>query len=270
MLMMGAVLFAPGLFAAPAAGEWRPLFDGKSLAGWKESDFLGAGKVTVEKGVINIGSGVLTGITWAEPALPFGTANYELRIEAARLKGRFLRRHHLPVRDSFCTWINGGWGGEVVGLSSLDGADASMNESTSNRSFELGRWYSLRLRVTPVTISAWIGDELVIDVNISRKWVALREGDIDRSIPFGIATYATVAGVRKIEWLWRPPAPRRPAVAASLRGRPMIMKPTNTPGSRFLEAAAARDANQLDQALRPAELIARRRPSLKLRPLRAL
>ena len=34
---------------------------------------------------------------------------------------------------------------------------------------------------------------------------ALREGDIDRSIPFGIAAYSTVAGVRKIEW--RPVAP---------------------------------------------------------------
>jgi hypothetical protein len=33
----------------------------------------------------------------------------------------------------------------------------------------------------------------------------LREGDIDRLIPFGIATYSTVAGVRKIEW--RPVAP---------------------------------------------------------------
>jgi hypothetical protein len=104
------------------------------------------------------------------------------------------------VRDSFCTWINGGWGGEVVGLSSLDGADASMNETTFTRTFETGRWYSLRLRVTPNAISAWIDEELVIDVDISKKWVALREGDIDRSIPFGIATYATVGAVRKIEW----------------------------------------------------------------------
>ena len=102
--------------------------------------------------------------------------------------------------DSFCTWINGGWGGEVVGLSSIDGADASMNETTFARKFELGRWYSLRLRVTPATISAWIDDELVIDVAIAKKWIALREGDIDRSIPFGIAAYSTVAGVRKIEW----------------------------------------------------------------------
>ena len=207
-LMVCAALFVPCPMAgqeskpaAPAAREWRPLFDGKSLANWKESDFFGAGKVTVEKGVITIGSGVLTGITWAAASLPFPNADYEIHIEAARLKGSdFFAGITFPVGDSFCTWINGGWGGEVVGLSSIDGADASMNETTFTRKFELGRWYSLRLRVTAAAISAWIDDELVIDAGIGQKWIALREGDIDKSIPFGIATYATIAGVRKIEW----------------------------------------------------------------------
>lgn len=188
--------------AKPDAGaEWRALFDGKSLAGWKESDFLGAGKVSVEKGVITIGAGVLTGITWAGPELPFPASGYEVRIEAARMKGEdFFAGITFPVRDSYCTWINGGWGGTVVGLSSLDGADASRNETSFSRKFELGQWYTFRLRVTPVRISAWIDEELSIDVSIEKKWVALREGDIDRSMPFGIATYATVAAVRKIEW----------------------------------------------------------------------
>ena len=208
---MKLILFAALLMAGPCAAgaEWRSLFDGKSLAGWKESDFFGAGKVTVEKGVIIIGSGVLTGITWAASPLPFPTSNYEVRIEAARLKGSdFFAGITFPVGDSFCTWINGGWGGEVVGLSSIDGADASMNETTFNRKFELGRWYSLRLRVTPATITAWIDEELAIEVSIAKKWIALREGDIDRSIPFGIATYSTVAGVRRIEWRPVAPAPR--------------------------------------------------------------
>jgi hypothetical protein len=194
------------LFAAAPGGEWRPLFDGQSLSGWKESDFLGSGKVTVEKGVITIGAGVLTGINWAGSSLPFPSTGYEVRIEAARIKGSdFFAGITFPVGDSYCTWINGGWGGEVVGLSNIDGADALRNETSFSRKFELGRWYSLRLRVTPVRISAWIDDELVIDVSIEKKWIALREGDIDRSIPFGIATYATVAAVRKIEWRPLPP-----------------------------------------------------------------
>ncbi|MGO9259485.1 MAG: hypothetical protein ACLQU1_24695 [Bryobacteraceae bacterium] len=120
-LMFGAALFAPGPLAGqeakaavPAAGEWRPLFDGKSLVNWKESDFFGAGKVTIGKGVINIGSGVLTGITWAASSLPFPTTNYEIRMDAARLSGTdFFAGITFPVQDSFCTWINGGWGGEL-------------------------------------------------------------------------------------------------------------------------------------------------------------
>jgi hypothetical protein len=200
-----AALFAPVWVAAQTA-EWRPLFDGKSLAGWKETDFLGAGKVTVADGVITIGSGYLTGINWAGSTLPFPVDGYEIRIEAARLKGSdFFAGITFPVGESFCTWINGGWGGEIVGLSSINGADASENETTSNRRFELGRWYTFRLRVTAANISAWIDGEQVIDLTIGKKWIALREGEISRGIPFGIATYSTVAGVRKIEW--RPAAP---------------------------------------------------------------
>lgn len=210
---IGTALFLPIAVRAQEAGaghaedEWRPLFDGKSLAGWKESDFLGAGKVTVDQGVITIGAGVLTGITWAGASAPFPASGYEVRIEAARIKGSdFFAGITFPVRDSYCTWINGGWGGEVVGLSNISGADAARNETTLGMKFELGRWYKLRLRVTPVAISAWIDEDKVIDVNIEGKWIALREGDIDRSVPFGIATYATVGAIRKIEWRPLPPA----------------------------------------------------------------
>lgn len=204
------LILCAALAAAPAADAWRPLFDGKSLAGWKESDFFGAGKVTVGDGLINIGRGALTGITWAGSALPFPASNYEIRVEAARIKGSdFFAGITFPVGDSLCTWINGGWGGEVVGLSSINGADASDNETSSARKFEPGRWYTLRLRVTPAAISAWIDDEKVIDVDISGKQISLRPGEIDRSTPFGIAAYSTVAAVRRIEW--RPVAPGAPA-----------------------------------------------------------
>jgi hypothetical protein len=88
----------------------------------------------------------------------------------------------------------------VVGLSSINGADASMNETTFTREFETGRWYSLRLRVTATTISTWIDDEVAIEFAIGNKWIALREGEIGYSIPFGIAAYSTVGAIRKIEW----------------------------------------------------------------------
>ncbi len=206
-LVLAVALAARGA-DAPSPGDWRPLFDGKSLAGWRESDFFGAGRITVQDGVITIGSGALTGISWAGATLPFPAAGYEVRVEAARIKGGdFFAGITFPVRDSYCTWINGGWGGKVVGLSSIDGADASMNETTFDRIFELGRWYTLRLRVTKDAITAWIDDELAIDFKIGKHWIALREGEIEHSVPFGIATYNTVGAVRKIEW--------RPVVAAA-------------------------------------------------------
>ena len=206
VVLLGAMLVAPGLL--PAEEAWRSLFDGKSLAGWKESDFFGAGKVTVADGVITLGYGALTGITWASSTLPFPNTNYEIHVEAARIRGSdFFAGITFPVGDSFCSWINGGWGGEVVGLSSINGADASRNETTFTRKFELGRWYSLRLRVTPGNISAWIDGEQEIDVSIEKKWIALREGEIIHSAPFGIASYSTVAAVRKIEWRPVTPSP---------------------------------------------------------------
>lgn len=204
-------LLAAGALAAqtsqPAAAGWRPLFDGKSLAGWKESDFFGKGKVAVEDGAITLGYGALTGITWAGATMPIPNLDYELRVEAMRVKGSdFFAGITFPVRDSFCTWINGGWGGEVVGLSSIDGADASQNETSFSRKFELGRWYTFRLRVTDGRISAWIDDDLEIDVSIAGKWIALREGEIEYSAPLGVASYSTVAKIRRIEWRPAPPA----------------------------------------------------------------
>jgi hypothetical protein len=217
-IAVAAVVLAAALAARGADTlstlDWRPLFDGKSLAGWRESDFFGAGKIAVQDGVITIGSGALTGISWAAAALPFTVAGYEVRVEAARIKGGdFFAGITFPVRDSYCTWIAGGWGGEVVGLSSIDGADASMNETTFTQKFDLGRWYTLRLRVTPDAITAWIDGELAIDFKIGKHWIALREGEIEHSAPFGIATYNTVGAVRRIEW-------RPVAIATDVEPRP--------------------------------------------------
>jgi hypothetical protein len=203
------VLLFAGLLSAqtsdPAA--WRPLFDGKTLSNWRESDFFGAGKVTVENQTITLGFGALTGITWSAPTLPFPAAGYELRLEAMRVKGSdFFAGITFPVRDSYCTWIVGGWGGDVVGLSSIDGIDAAHNETSFSQKFDLGRWYDLRLRVTPARITAWMDSDQVIDIAIADRRISLREGEIEHSAPLGIASYSTVARLRRIEW--RPATPK--------------------------------------------------------------
>lgn len=196
LLLLAAALPGAG---QPKPGEWQPMFDGKSLEGWRETAFRGRGPVRVEKGMIVLAPGKpLTGINWKGT---FPKSNYEVRFEAARLEGSdFFAALTFPVGDSFCTWVTGGWGGDIVGLSNLDGWDASENQTRAYFSFEKGRWYTLRLEVTPERVRAWIDDQKVIDVGIEGRYVALREGDIELSAPFGFASYGTTGGLRRVEW----------------------------------------------------------------------
>jgi hypothetical protein len=174
------------------------MFDGESLGNWKETPFAGRGKVTIENGTIVLGSGYMTGISWTRP---FPKSNYELRLEATRLEGSdFFAGITFPVKDSHCSWIVGGWGGGLVGLSSLDGNDASENETAVYREFKNGRWYALRLRVTDELIEAWIDDERLIAVELAGREISLRPGDIELSAPLGIASWSTKAGLRKLEY----------------------------------------------------------------------
>jgi hypothetical protein len=191
------LLFAAVLFAQQD-NPWRPLFDGATLKGWTETAFTGHGAVKIEDGAIVIGKGYMTGVNFTGP---FPKSNYEIRMEAQRAEGNdFFAGITFPVNDGFLTWINGGWGGKMVGLSSLDGNDASENETSTVRDFARGRWYRLWLAVTPDRVRAWIDDDLVIDVTIANHEVGLRPGEIEMSKPLGIAAYNTVSKVRKIEW----------------------------------------------------------------------
>ena len=195
----------PGSADQAESGSWQPLFDGRSLHGWVETPFQGRGAVRVENQTITLGAGRMTGINWTGS---FPHSDYEIRLEAVRLQGHdFFAGITFPVGDSFCTWINGGWGGEIVGLSSLDDLDAVSNETGKAIKFELGRWYSFRLRVTAETITAWIDERLVIDVDLANRSVGLRPGPIELSKPLGIASYQTAAALRKIEYRLLPDGP---------------------------------------------------------------
>ncbi len=182
---------------APTDG-WIPMFDGRSLAGWKETPFPGRGMCAVKDGAILLGKGRMTGVNWTRE---FPKSGYEIRFEAARLDGNdFFAGLTFPVNDSFCSWINGGWDGTVVGLSNVDGYDASENDTSTNRDFVKGRWYGFRLLVTQTRIQAWIGGSGVIDVGLDKRKVGLRFDDTDLSAPLGFCSYATAAGLRAIEY----------------------------------------------------------------------
>ena len=178
------------------SGDWTPLFDGKTLTNWDVTDFGGHGEVSVASGQINIGMGAeLSGITWTNGTLP--KTDYEISLQTMKVDGGdFFCGLTFPVADSSCSLIIGGWGGGVVGLSSLDDNDASENETTRSLAFKTGQWYEVRLRVTPAKIEAWLDKEKIIDVSIVGRKVSLRPGSIYLSEPLGIATYETSAAIR--------------------------------------------------------------------------
>ena len=181
----------------PGETAWKSLFDGKTLKGWKATQYGGEGEAAVENGnlVLNVG-GSMTGVTATQP-IP--KMNYEVRCEAQRADGNdFFCGMTFPVADSHCSLIVGGWGGAIVGLSSLNGHDASENETTKYMKFEDKQWYQFRVRVQPKRIQVWIDEKPVIDVDTEGVKISTRL-EVDLNKPFGFATYETKALIRKIE-----------------------------------------------------------------------
>jgi hypothetical protein len=182
-----------------AAASWTPMFDGKSLDGWRETPFTGRGKVSVQDGTVVLGAGEpMTGITWAKS---FPAVDYEVRFEASRQQGNdFFASLTFPVGKSHLTWVTGGWGGDVVGLSSIDGWDASENQTNSYFNFENGRWYKFRLEVKKDRIRGWIDEQAVFNLETEGHELALRFGDIKLSAPLGFASFGTSGALRNIEY----------------------------------------------------------------------
>ena len=139
----------------------------------------------------------LTGINYTEQ---FPKTNYEISLEAKRTQGiDFFCGLTFPVEESYCSLIVAGWAGAVVGLSSIDGRDASENETTRYMSFDNDRWYRIRVRVTPAKIMAWIDDELVVDQVITGRRISTRN-EVDLSRPLGISAYESEAVLRDIKY----------------------------------------------------------------------
>jgi hypothetical protein len=196
--MSAAVLRADEPQAAAGAKN-VVLFDGKSLDGWKVTDFAGHGEAAVEKGqlILNMGES-LTGVTWKDAAkLP--KDDFEITLQAMKLKGDdFFCGLTFPVRDSHASFIVGGWAGTVVGLSSIDNLDASENETTTYRKFDHNKWYKIRVRVAGGKIECWIDNEQMVDVELKDHKFSTRI-EVDPSRPLGIAAYQVTAAIKDVQ-----------------------------------------------------------------------
>ena len=177
---------------------WKPLFDGATLGAWKPTAFGGEGDVTVVDGALRIQAGAsLSGVTWGGE---FPRQGYEIALEARRVEGNdFFCGLTFPVGDDACTLVLGGWGGGVVGLSCIDGADASENDTTQYQEFERDRWYDVVVRVMPERIECLLDGKTIIDQPLADRRVSVRL-EVELSKPLGIATYATTGEVADIRW----------------------------------------------------------------------
>ena len=178
--------------------KWRSLFDGETMKNWKKTNYGGEGDVQVTKGQILMEFGYsMSGVTYTGKALP--QTNYEIRVDAIKLDGNdFFCGMTFPVADSYCSFIVGGWGGAVVGLSSLDGLDASENETTRYMTFDHNKWYRIRVRVEPHQIRCWINRKLVVYQNIEGRTITTRN-EVNLNQPLGFATWETRAALKNIQ-----------------------------------------------------------------------
>jgi len=174
------------------ATEWIPL-TGK----WSGVE---GGEVTEENGILSLAYGEqLTAAKWTGEA---PKAPFELEYEARRVNGAdFFGAVTFPVRDNeFVTLILGGWGGGLVGISSIDDLDASENETGGSMKFEAARWYKIRLVRAGEKIEVWVDGEKVVDVETEGRKLSLRPGPISACTPFGFGSWQTTGEIRGAKW----------------------------------------------------------------------
>ena len=180
------------------APAWEALFDGESLGSWEVTDYIASRGAEVRDGVIVLKPGEpLGGIRWTGDPLP--TVDYEIVLEARRVEGDdFFCCLTFPYKETHASFVIGGWGGSLTGISNVGGYDASENSTMSIGDFENGIWYKVRLRATGDRIEAWIGEDQYVNLTTTEKRIEMRFGEIEESVPLGISVFMTTSEVRNI------------------------------------------------------------------------
>ncbi len=200
VLLFGGCQHLPKVLNKEDSANTITLFDGSSLSNWKATDFAGKGEISIdENGSLFLEMGAeLSGIHWAGNPLP--KQDYEISLQAKRTMGSdFFCGLTFPYKESHATLILGGWGGSLIGISSIDDFDASENETGDAFIFEENQWYDIRLRVTGSEFTVWIDNEEVIDCEVEGRRVGMRIGEIEMSVPLGLCTFATSAKIREVK-----------------------------------------------------------------------
>lgn len=196
--LLGALLAGPAALCLPSLAFTAPrsLFDGVTLGQWKSVNFGGEGTVSVVDGAIRLERGNdLTGIVWTGPV---PRAPFRIAMESRRVDGSdFFCTVTVPVAGSHCSFVVGGWGGGVVGFSSLDGLDASENETSKGLRLDDGRWYRVAVDVTNERIAGLIDGEVVAEAALKGREVDVRV-EMLPCRPLGVASWRTTSDIRAI------------------------------------------------------------------------
>lgn len=178
---------------------WQPLLPEKDLEGWTVTDFYGHGEVKREGEILVLEPGKpLTGLTSKKKDFP--NSNFEIEFEARRTKGNdFLCGLTFPVGKGFASFIGGGWGGGLVGLSSVDGSDASENNTSSHIDFKNDQWYKFRVLVDDEFVRGFVDKKEVFAQERKGHEFSTRI-EVYANQPLGFCVFASRVEMKNLRW----------------------------------------------------------------------
>jgi hypothetical protein len=225
--------------AAPADSAAKPAPDKKApevriisdWTEWKKQDTGPAAKVEIKKdvpetnppkdvkrpelsaeakkaGVLVLGAGEpFSAVKYEGKADILPREGYEIAWDAMRVDGNdFFASLTFPVgkpdkdgKDKCVSLVTGGWGGWVVGISSIGHQFASENESTRSVEFVTGRWYRFTLQVTPDVIRLLLDGKEQFKVDVRDKPLTMHPSEIQRCVPLGFSSYQTTGAIRNLQ-----------------------------------------------------------------------
>ncbi len=198
---------------------------------WKKQDTAGAEKVEVKPdvpetsppqdvkrpalpeeakkaGVLVLGAGEpFSAVKYEGKADILPRDGYEISWDAMRVDGSdFFAALVFPVgpktrdgKDRCVSFVAGGWGGMVVGVSAINHMYAHENESTTSHEFVNGRWYRFTLQVTPEVIRCLIDGKEQFKVNIRDKQLSMHVSEIQSCEPLGFSSYQSTGAIRNLQ-----------------------------------------------------------------------
>ena len=174
----------------PELKETEP---GKVRSEWSEE--------AKKAGVLLLGPGETLSVVKYEGKRPLLVNDYEVSWEGMRMEGSdFFAALTFPIgsAEQCATFVTGGWGGWVTGVSSLDDLFANENETTGSTEFKQGRWYAFTLQVNKDCLRALIDGEEIFKVSLAGKKISMHPSEIRKSMPLGFATFSTKGAIRNV------------------------------------------------------------------------